>query len=288
MCHTRNICHGYSLKLKNHAFIPGSDICPVQCFENYLGKLNKKRPDLWQKEKKHITGFEEEWYINQVVGRDTLNDTMKVLSYNAGLSKIYTNHCIRATVVDVMQEHEFKNREIMFTTGHKNESSLNSYSTKLAPKKKREISQCLSKQLGEEAQPAAKIPKVTISKAPDDQQNLPPRNEEEPVIEVQLDPPQNENLQLNIPLENAEVLPPEQWDSDENLVKALEEIEKQNAHLFNHQEQAPSAPTPGNILVPVNHNVQNVQNVQQVSNKNAVPLMYFPGSNVTINYHFNK
>lgn len=129
--------------VENDIFSSGSDICPVYCFENYIAKLNQKRQDLWQKEKKLIHGSEAKWYFNQVIGRDILNNTMKTISIKAFLSKIHTNRCIRATVVDVMQEHEFTNREIMYTTGHKSESSLNSCSTKLCAKKKREISECL-------------------------------------------------------------------------------------------------------------------------------------------------
>lgn len=150
------------MRIQNILLLSGSDICPVYCFENYLSKLNSKRQDLWQKPKKNITGHENEWYQNQVIGRDKLNDTMKNLSKKAQLSKIYTNHCIRATVVTVMGDHDFNNREIMFTTGHKSEASLNSYATKLSSKKKREISYTLAGQLDNQVPqegPAPKVPK---------------------------------------------------------------------------------------------------------------------------------
>lgn len=267
---------------QNTTYFSGSDICPVYCFQNYIAKLNQNRPDLWQKEKKVVHGPEQEWYVNQVIGRDILNNTMKTISINAGLSKIYTNHCIRATVVDVMLENDFKNREVMYTTGHKSETSLNSYSTKLAAKKKREISQCLAKQLQQDEPPHKK---KTADETP------------EPVVQKSAEdvPPDFLNMEL------AQV---EEWDNDQNLVAALEKIEAENAHLFQQQATAPApnpaVPVPGNILLPINQNVGNLQpsvpqaplnfqsNVSTVSNRNSQPLMYFPGSTVTINYNFSK
>lgn len=67
-------------------------------------KLNPKRDDLWQKPKTNLQGSEEVWFVNQVVGKDALNDAIKNLSINAGLSKIYTNHSIRATVISSLDE----------------------------------------------------------------------------------------------------------------------------------------------------------------------------------------
>lgn len=270
----------YEWKSQKCINITGSDICPVYCFEFYMAKLNNKRPDLWQKEKKAVKGPEAEWYMNQVIGRDILNDTMKNLSKNAGLSRIYTNHSIRATVVDAMQEHEFKNREIMMTTGHKSEASLNSYSTKLGPKKKREISDFLAKQLNNDNTPKVAPAAVSI-----------PRDQ---AIDVPQAPQEAEDIQL----EAAQLVSQEDWDApldDQYLVQVLEKIEKENEHLQKATNvQNGKVNEPGNILVPINstsgqitHQNQAVSfsaNVNQVCN--TQPLMYFPGSTVTINYNF--
>ena len=56
-----------------------------------------------------------------------LNDMMKHLSKDAGLSTIYTNHSVRATTVDLLAHSGVPDREIMHITGHKCGASLSSY-----------------------------------------------------------------------------------------------------------------------------------------------------------------
>ena len=96
----------------------------MACFELYLSKLNSKRDDLWQKAKAKLDGTESEWYENVPIGRDPLNESMKILSEKANLSEIYTNHCIRASVVTNLDKQGFQAKDIMATTGHKSESSI--------------------------------------------------------------------------------------------------------------------------------------------------------------------
>ena len=67
-----------------YSFTVGSEICPVWIFKLYISKLNDKRNELWQRPKANINnGHAPEWYNNQVIGRDPLNDTMKTISKNA-------------------------------------------------------------------------------------------------------------------------------------------------------------------------------------------------------------
>lgn len=63
-----------------------SSTCPVWAFQFYMAKLNKNRNDLWQKPKTNVHGSEDEWFVNQVLGKDTLNNAMKNLSVAANLS----------------------------------------------------------------------------------------------------------------------------------------------------------------------------------------------------------
>ena len=53
---------------------------------------------------------------------------MKNISREANLSKEYTNHCIRATSVTVLDDSGFEARHIMSLSGHRSESSIRSYS----------------------------------------------------------------------------------------------------------------------------------------------------------------
>ena len=53
---------------------------------------------------------------------------MKNISQEAKLSKCYTNHSIRATAVSILDKSGFEARHIMAVSGHKNETSIRSYS----------------------------------------------------------------------------------------------------------------------------------------------------------------
>ena len=67
-----------------------------------------------------------------VVGERSLGDKMKQISKQANLSKMYTNHSIRATAVTILDksgQSGFEARHIMAVSGHKDESSLRSYCT---------------------------------------------------------------------------------------------------------------------------------------------------------------
>ncbi len=62
---------------------------------------------------------------------------MKNISKQAGLTKAYTNHSIRATAVTILDKSGFEARHILAVSGHKNESSIRSYSkTDLSTKRK--------------------------------------------------------------------------------------------------------------------------------------------------------
>ena len=60
------------------------------------------------------------------MGHNTLSDMMPLLSTRANLSKRYTNHCVRASVVTDLKDTGFSDHEVCIT-GHKNESSIQSY-----------------------------------------------------------------------------------------------------------------------------------------------------------------
>ena len=55
---------------------------------------------------------------------------MKILSKAANLSKIYTNHSLRATAITLWSDAGLSNRHIMSLSGHRNETSLRSYNTR--------------------------------------------------------------------------------------------------------------------------------------------------------------
>ena len=103
-----------------------SPFCPVSSFEKYLSVLNPMNEFLFQRPKS--SGKGEVWYDNMVVGENTLGKKMKVISQQAELSTTYTNHSIRATTITILDRSGFEARHIMSVSGHRNESSIKSYS----------------------------------------------------------------------------------------------------------------------------------------------------------------
>ena len=102
----------------------GTDLCPYTSFMKYLSLLNPENEVLFQRPKsdpKHG----EPWYDNCPLGKNTLGNKMKKLSEKAHLSKTYTNHCLRATSITLLDG--FEARHVMTISGHKSESSIRSY-----------------------------------------------------------------------------------------------------------------------------------------------------------------
>ena len=79
--------------------------------------------------RKKSSGKGEVWYdnCNMVVGENTLGKKMKVIS-QAELSTTYTNHSMRAITITILDRSGFQARHIMSVSGHRNESSIKSYS----------------------------------------------------------------------------------------------------------------------------------------------------------------
>jgi len=102
-----------------------------------LSDLNPFNEFSFQRPKRNVSTPEDVCYDNMVVGERTLGEKMKNISREAKLSKCYTNHSIRATVVTILDKSGFEARHIMAISGHKNEASIRSYSkTDICTKKK--------------------------------------------------------------------------------------------------------------------------------------------------------
>ena len=103
-----------------------SSLCPVASFRKYISHLNPENEHLFQRPKTRDVCEDEVWYDNMVLGENTLGKKMKVISQQAQLSAIYTNHSIRATAVTIF-DRRFEARHIMSVSGHRSESSLKIY-----------------------------------------------------------------------------------------------------------------------------------------------------------------
>jgi len=74
---------------------------------------------------------------------------MKDISSAAGLSRVYTNHSVRATAIALWSTAGLTNREIMAISGHRNESSLKSYHSMPSPNQLRKCSDVLASAPGD-------------------------------------------------------------------------------------------------------------------------------------------
>ena len=119
----------------------GGPSCPVYSFEKYLSHLNPANQFLFQRPKSK-TPDSTIWYDNMVVGANKLGNKMKTLSVEAKLSTEYTNHSIRATTITILDRNGYEARHIMSVSGHRNESSIKSYS-KTSETTKTNMASCL-------------------------------------------------------------------------------------------------------------------------------------------------
>jgi hypothetical protein len=117
--------------------LPGNPKCPVSTFLKYREKLNADCTCFWQKPKPSVVAEDVCWYYNAPLGKNTLGNKMKCISLSAGLSPVYTNHCLRATSVTILDNAGFAARDIMTVSGHHAESSIKNYARTSEEKKKR-------------------------------------------------------------------------------------------------------------------------------------------------------
>ena len=119
---------------------PGEADCPVASLKKYISLLNPDNDSFFQRPSKTTKG---PWYDNMPLGRCTLGTYMKKLSQDAGLSTIYTNHCLRASTVTFLKRQGVSNSDICSVTGHKREESLVNYCKEPSDSRKRELSKML-------------------------------------------------------------------------------------------------------------------------------------------------
>ena len=123
----------------------GGKMCPVYTFELYMKLLNDENTSLFQRPKMGYRLHDSKlMYDNAKSGRDTLGNMMSVMSKSAGLSKRYTNHCVRATCVSLLDEN-FDPTQIMGVSMHKSLTSILSYRGRVKKSKKRDMSMSLTR-----------------------------------------------------------------------------------------------------------------------------------------------
>jgi len=101
--------------------------CPVEAWNLYLDQI-KDSEYLFPaptnvKSKKAVRWFTPK----RKIGKNKLDCFLSKLSEKLQLSKRYTNHCTRVTLVTMLKEQGFSNADVCEVTGHKNPSSIDRY-----------------------------------------------------------------------------------------------------------------------------------------------------------------
>ncbi len=149
----------YNEKLKNHqgfdntenldakprmyASTQGSTECPVESLRLYMSKLNPTNPLLFQQPRQKVDKTDTIWYTSRPVGAKKISGFMAKLSEDAGLSRRYTNHCVRATTITMLSHAGVSNRAITRITKHRNEGSLKHYEQDSSENQKRNFADIL-------------------------------------------------------------------------------------------------------------------------------------------------
>lgn len=105
----------------------GKEGCPVVTFMKYVSKLHPKCDRLFQRPRPIFSANDMYWFENQPLGANTISSKMATISLSAGLSRRYTNHCLRATSITTLSRAGFEARMIRTVSGHKSNEALDSY-----------------------------------------------------------------------------------------------------------------------------------------------------------------
>ena len=120
----------------------------MKTLESFLKHLNPNLQALFQRPREMSTKFQPQrdvvWYCNSPVGKSTLENMMKNMSTSAGIAPHLTNHCVRATSVTVLSDHNIEARHIKTVTGHKSDNSIESYCSRASFNQKENMSNILS------------------------------------------------------------------------------------------------------------------------------------------------
>lgn len=136
------------------------DMCPVSAVKLLLEKLPQDCETLFYKK---TMKWEESnhWYNPKMpMGVNTIGSLMNKISKNAKLSRVYTGHCIRPTIVTNLFNEGVPMEEISCITGHKNIQSVKRYVRKVGDDKKAHYASLLVKGFEKDPNPPSTNPYI--------------------------------------------------------------------------------------------------------------------------------
>ena len=119
----------------------------VRTFTKYLSLLHPSHTALWQRPRETVKPNDLTWYCAVPLGEKSLGNMMPKLSLKYGLSTRYTNHSIRVTSLQVLEDENIEGRHIIRISGHKSVDSVQNYARRLSTSRKRGISSVFSNRL---------------------------------------------------------------------------------------------------------------------------------------------
>ena len=128
--------------------ISSSPRCPVKTIKSYLSHLIPDNDALFQRPRSPSTKFDPNetmvWYEKCVLGHNSLDNTLRNMSKRAGICPYYTNHLFRATTVTILSSNNVETRQIKAVTGHRSDTSIQSYCERPTLSQFKQISSTLS------------------------------------------------------------------------------------------------------------------------------------------------
>ena len=105
----------------------GGPKCPVKTFLSYTDHLNPFEKSFWQRPLDKFDATQPIWYYRAPLGVKPLGNMMARLSLKYKLSQRYTNHSIRVTSLQVLEDNNIEGRHAIRISGHKSDQSIKCY-----------------------------------------------------------------------------------------------------------------------------------------------------------------
>lgn len=141
----------FAMQTEKRMYATGGDSCPVMMLRLLLEKTEPTATSLFNKVFHDAVTLPKScsiWYRNSQLSKRTISNFMRDMSKIAGLSRIYTGQCLRTTVIQILSEEGYEDRDIFFMSHYRNEKSLHSSRhpprRKISPAQKKSLSITLS------------------------------------------------------------------------------------------------------------------------------------------------
>ena len=99
----------------------------LELIRHYISRLHAECPWLFQQVRTNVKQGDSVWYKNEPLGVNTIAGMMSSISDAAKLSARYTNHCVRATTINVLLRDGVDGHNIIARTGHRSVDSIQPY-----------------------------------------------------------------------------------------------------------------------------------------------------------------